>query len=397
MLKIDIPENAWKLRSIDVLSAPSSSWNKNPQERAEMTLSCRDTDYLPKVQDAGETKTIKGVEAQVMHNGLCVKKNGYQGEWQAEIIKGLKGNHEPQEEKVFYEVIKRLSKEKSQHVIMELGSWWSYYSLWFLKDVPQSRAICCEPDPINLKLGQENAKLNGFKLNQQIIFYEAAAGSHNGKRISFTTEDKREVQVKIRAVDSLMEENSVGSLDILHMDIQGAEMAALKGAIKSIKSKKVRFLFVSTHHYAISGDPIMHQKCMDFIKSNGGYIVSSHTILESCSGDGLIVASFSEEDRDFKVEISLQPTSDSLFREAEIDTAILWNVHDTALEEYGTVAVDMKNLQNRVEALLAERQALEEEVAYLRNLPIKEKLKFLGTHVRGAAKNRIVKIVKKGK
>jgi FkbM family methyltransferase len=324
-------------------------------ERAAMTLSCRDADYIPRVKNAGSITKIKGVDVQVMHNGIYVKHEGYQGNWQAEVIKGLKGTHEPQEEKVFYEVLKRVEPGST---MLELGSWWSYYSLWFLKAIKNSKAICCEPDPDNIELGRLNMKLNGFSSPKDIIFYPTAAGSVDSRYIEFKTENKKQVKVKIRTVDSILKEQSLKKLEILHLDIQGVELDALKGAKNAIKNGKIRFLFVSTHHYSISGDPLMHEKCLDFIIKNGGNIIAKHTVAESCSGDGLIVASFDVRDKDYKVDISLQPSDESLFRQPEKDLGILWREYDKLFEKIKAREQHLNKEIADTQAKLTEKQHL---------------------------------------
>ena len=58
--------------------------------------------------DAGKVfKSAKG-DYQLMHNGVKVVKDCYYGysAWMSDIIFGLKGHHEPQEERVFYEILK---------------------------------------------------------------------------------------------------------------------------------------------------------------------------------------------------------------------------------------------------------------------------------------------------
>ena len=62
--------------------------------RVALAVSCRDTDALPKVPDGG---TIRDGEprVQVMHNGVLVEADGYQGSWMTEIISELRGHHEP--------------------------------------------------------------------------------------------------------------------------------------------------------------------------------------------------------------------------------------------------------------------------------------------------------------
>lgn len=289
-----------------------------------MTLSCKDTDYIPKVKDAGVIKSLKGQKIQIMHNGLIVKAGSYHGDWMSHVITELKGHHEPQEEKVFYEVVKKLP---AQPIMMELGSFWSYYSLWVHKEKKGACNICCEPDATNLAVGKENMKLNGF---DDLIFYEVASGKNDSEIINLPMDSDPSIikKVPIRTVDSLVQENKLKKLDLLHMDIQGHELDALAGAKEIITQKKLRFLIVSTHHYFFSKDPLTHQKCIDYIVENGGHIIASHTVLESFSGDGLIVASFDPQDKDFTIDVSVNHTDDSLFRSHEKDLAILIEHYD---------------------------------------------------------------------
>ncbi len=354
-----------KMIQANQMLASEKVWRKSPKERAEMTISCRDADYIKRVPSAGRTKTIGDIEAQVMHNGILVKSAGYQGEWQKYVIQKLRGVHEPQEEKVFYEILKKLPK---QSVMIELGSWWAYYSLWFLSEKEASVAYCCEPNPENLALARTNAELNNIKSNR-ISYIHAAAGDVDHKKVPFATEQKQSIDTEIRSVDGLVEEHDIRSVAILHMDIQGAELSALKGALKSIKRGKIRFVFISTHHYSISSDPLIHQKCQDFIVENGGHIITDHGILESCSGDGLIVASFYSEDRELKIEVSKIKTSESLFREYEYDVDSLWKIHDAFLEEILKNEKRISELQNAIherDLLIARQQEILGEIGTIK-------------------------------
>ncbi len=356
--------------ALNTLMRPKSPWAKNEAERAAMTIACADANDIPRVANAGQSLEVSGTSVQVMHNGLYVKKNGYQGEWQAQTIEALKGVHEPQEEKVFYEVLKRISPNG---VMIELGSWWSYYSMWFLNEVKRGKAICCEPDPTNMELGKANAELNKFKVGEDITFYHCASGSADGKFVTFENEDKSKNRVQIRTVDSIVSEQKLKKVDILHLDIQGAELGALKGAVETIKKGGLRFLFVSTHHYSISADPTLHQKCLDFIKKHGGNIVAAHTVLESCSGDGLIVASFDPRDKDFKVEISLQHSDDSLFRPYEYDIDILWQSHDKLVDYVNELKARLSSAENE---LHAKQSHLDELEGFINDItPLKKHLK----------------------
>ena len=95
--------------------------------RIAMTVSCDDCASIPKVQGAGEVREQSPWPVQVMHNGVLIAQDSYCGPWMTKLIHDLKGHHEPQEEKAFHTVLSSLSNAAT---MVELGSYWSYYSLW---------------------------------------------------------------------------------------------------------------------------------------------------------------------------------------------------------------------------------------------------------------------------
>lgn len=313
--------------AIEVLQS-SNPWRLSEKERVEMTVSCRDSDYIPKVKDAGKVYTQDdGSKVQIMHNGLKVVAGGYYGTLIEEITTRLNGHHEPQEEKVFNEILKRISGKKP--VMIELGSFWAYYSMWFKHSLGNTLNICCEPDPQNIKLGIKNMEINGFKEGKNLIFHNVAAGKNDLEEVSFEMDSSpgEKMRVQIQSVDGIAKREKLDRIDILHIDVQGVELSALLGAEESIKNGLVRFVVVSTHHYVFSGDPLTHQKCKDFLEKRGASIIASHNVVESFSGDGLIVASFDDRDKNFTVDISSNSGA-ALFRPYEEDIALLLNKLD---------------------------------------------------------------------
>ncbi len=303
---------------IDYLIDYPSVMNMDQEGRTAMTVSCRDTDYIPKVKDAGKIKKIDGTDVQVMFDGTLVAMGGYHGDWMANIITKLNGHHEPQEEKVFHEVMKRV---RPNTWMVELGSFWAFYSILFNKNVDKGQNVCCEPDPQNMEIGKKNASLNNVELN----FVDSAVGTEDGLLVDVVMDSDPTLnrKVPVRTVDSIVKEYGIKQLEILHMDVQGFELEGLHGASESIKSGKVRFVFISTHHYLISQNPNIHAECLKFVKDHGGNIITAHTIAESYSGDGLIVASFNSIDDGFTVSTSINHTDNSLFRPHESDLQIL--------------------------------------------------------------------------
>jgi FkbM family methyltransferase len=245
--------------------------------RVQETINCRDCDAIPKVENAGEVNIDHSPPFQVMHNGVKVLLGGYHGEWMQRIITALKGHHEPQEEKVFYEVLKRVSGDNP--VMLELGSYWAYYSLWFRKTFPAGSNYMVEPITEKMQLGQKNFDLNGFSG----IFFNGCMGGEYKDKMTFVDWNNDEIEMKKYSVDAIVEKNNIAFIDILHSDIQGAEVDMLKGCEQSLNAGKIGYLCISTH-----GDK--HERCLDFFKQRSMHIIAEHSVEASASADGLIVA-----------------------------------------------------------------------------------------------------------
>ena len=101
------------------------------------------------------------------------------------------------------------------------------------------------------------------------------------------------------------------------MDIQGAELPFLKSIDKAVACERLRFIMVSTHHSSISGSSTTHPDCVETLRELGATILVEHDVVESFSGDGLILASTQPEDRDLWFpEISRNRAETSLFKRA---------------------------------------------------------------------------------
>ncbi len=238
--------------------------------RIILTMSCSDADDIPKHPDAGKVFDKGAAPYQLMHNGLKMVKDGYCASWMTDLIYGLQGHHEPQEERVFYEVLKQIP---SKAVMIELGSYWGYYSLWFAKEKAQHKNYLVEPDPERLDMGRRNFQLN----NLSATFLRGYVGSCGTDAGNF--QGARQI-----GIDSFLAENKIDHVDILHSDIQGSEYEMLESAIASVNARKIDYFFISTHSEKI------HAECISFLKAHQYSIIAEHSPEASYSVDGLVVA-----------------------------------------------------------------------------------------------------------
>jgi len=251
-----------KLKSLYLPYKHHRQYWKEWNYRINDVLSSKDNKHIPRVINAG--KIVNNY--QVMHNGLKIVTGSYYGNGITQMLKQNKGVHEPQEERVFQEVLKIL---KGDAVIIELGAYWSFYSMWFLTQIKYGKAFLYEPELKNLEYGVANFKLNSLSgdFNQAFIGREYVGGV-----------------IPQFSVDYIIKNKGIEFVDVLHCDIQGYEFEMLIGAKKTIEEKRIGYFFISTHSNEI------HHNCLSYLTANGFAIISDFNLNDTCSVDGLIVA-----------------------------------------------------------------------------------------------------------
>lgn len=124
-----------------------------------MTCGCRDADTIPKVPGAGAVFRRDGRRLQRMHQGVLVPAGGSHGAWMTEIIRRLRGHHEPQEEQVFHHLLRSCRPGTR---MIEVGAFCAYDTAWFLSVVPGGTVVCLEPDANHAACGRDTLALNGL-------------------------------------------------------------------------------------------------------------------------------------------------------------------------------------------------------------------------------------------
>jgi hypothetical protein len=247
------------LDKVILKTAISPSW----ESRIQTVVSSPDNRKIARVPEAGLVKHGK----QTMHNGIQIFLGSYYGPEIAQLLLRNKGVHEPQEEYVFGEVLKHIP---AQGVMVEMGAFWSFYSMWFHAVVNHAKNYMIEPDPFNLEQGKRNFRLNKMKGT----FLNAFIGRSN----SHTD------VVPSLSVVGIVEKYSIPFIDILHSDIQGFEYEMLQGAEPLLSANKIGYIFISTHSNEI------HSNCIKFLEGFSVDVLLSINLDESYSEDGLIVA-----------------------------------------------------------------------------------------------------------
>jgi FkbM family methyltransferase len=257
---------------------------------------CADADYIPKVPGAGSIRVDEqGNRVQLMHNGLVVLADGYYGNALTQIIERMKGHHEPQEEKVFHEVLKAVAPGST---MIELGCYWAYYSMWFQRAVDNARNFMIEPGKAPLECGRKNFELNRMRGD----FTRARIGRTSSGGWQATGTGAANAEAPTVCVRDFVRQKGIEKVALLHSDIQGFEYEMLQGCGDLIIGRQIEFVFISTHSLKI------HFQCLKYVVQNGYTIIAEHNPKESYSEDGLIVGAASPRAVP-RVQISKRPMS----------------------------------------------------------------------------------------
>lgn len=210
--------------------------------------------HIPRCKDAG---TIQD-GLVVLHNGLKVTPDYYDDFSKIFELNG--GVHEPQEERVFMEVLKYMHPGAT---MVELGAYWGFYSMWFQQQVKHARNFLIEPSKEHITIGMNNFKLNG-------MFAKFMIGGIGNGGLNFT---------------QFIREQFITYIDVLHMDIQGAEYYFLQTTPGIFDNKRVGYVFISTHSQEL------HHQCTRFLTEHDYRILASADFdNETFCYDGIIVA-----------------------------------------------------------------------------------------------------------
>jgi hypothetical protein len=248
--------------------------------RIKEVVDCPDNKYIFRVPQAGKVKNGK----QTMHNGLRIHLGSYYGPEVAQQLFANRGVHEPQEEYVFQEVLKDIPPNAT---MIELGSFWSFYSMWFQSKIKGAINFMVEPDLFNLNCGRRNFNLNNMKGDFTLAFV--------GCKNFIDKKNNRTI-----GIDDFCLEKNITSIDILHCDIQGFEFEMLRGAENMMIKDKIGYFFISTHSNEV------HYQCLNHLINKNYLIVAVADLDQTYAEDGLIVAKSKNYSGVDKVKISLK-------------------------------------------------------------------------------------------
>jgi len=168
------------------------------------------------------------------------------------------------------EVYDRLFKPQKGQVIVDIGAHVGIYTVKAASEVGENGVvIAIDPCPVNYQLLKYNIKLNKLSnvlpLNVAIMNYNGKTKLYlfeNAGRLSSTKiSGEQYITVPCKRLDGLLNELGIKNVDLIKIDVEGAELDVLEG---SWKIPVKRFVIAAYHDHVV---PQEAKKVSQFLSS----------------------------------------------------------------------------------------------------------------------------------
>lgn len=205
-----------------------------------------------------------------------------------------RGIHEPFETELFRQTV------KEGDVVLDIGAHIGYYTLIASKIVGSSgKVYAFEPDPTFYSILERNIKLNGCK---NVIAINKAVNKESGEiklfqpvKYANTTivdkgNEKKYIKVQAVSIDDCVDD----VVDVVKMDIEGAEYIALKGMVETFRKNTRMKVFIEVSRPHMPKD------------------VKPHDILRFFAKRGFVIYNIDEKNKEKKMIEEYDRFSDSI-------------------------------------------------------------------------------------
>jgi FkbM family methyltransferase len=144
--------------------------------------------------------------------------------------------------------------------VLDIGAHKGTYSVLFASLMnDKGKVLAFEPDPANYNWIWKNIQANDFK---SIEVYPFALADNEGNATFYPADGmgslfphftskalgKAPMDVKIRRLDNFLQEKNIRDVDVIKMDVEGADLLVLRGAENTLRTTNLRlFMDVDVH------------------------------------------------------------------------------------------------------------------------------------------------------
>jgi len=154
----------------------------------------------------------------------------------------------------------RLFRPQPGNIVVDAGAHIGVYTLKVAKQVGnKGRVISIEPEDENYKLLVKNIKINKYQNIAPVkialsdfegkanLFLKARSRSHSLNKKTWITPIVDLTKTSVTTLDKLLSELDVKKVDILKINVEGAELKVLKGSREFLNNKRISKIVATPH------------------------------------------------------------------------------------------------------------------------------------------------------
>jgi FkbM family methyltransferase len=221
------------------------------------------------------------------------------------------GSYEPQETALVDDML------QPGMTFVDVGANWGYFTLLGASRVGLAgRVVALEPDPRMFCLLADNVQRNRASQvtclpvaasaqagTVQLTGFRESDGNFGLSRVVASNSGADLIEAEAKSLDAILDDLDIESVDLLKMDIEGAEGFALSGLARSLAAHRIKRILLELHP--------------DYLNEHGMTVESAVTPLVDAGYDGMIVDHSAQATRD--VAYGRTSRSDLLLRPFSLD------------------------------------------------------------------------------
>jgi FkbM family methyltransferase len=144
---------------------------------------------------------------------------------------------------------------------VDVGANWGYHTLLAAHLVgPTGRVLSLEPDPRSFAALQDNVEVNALRQVKalrvaaadtvgevSLAGYQERDGNYGVSKIIMGDQLSGTFAVESRPLDLVLQDEGIGQVEVLKMDIEGGEDLALRGLERSLKHHQIQRILLEVH------------------------------------------------------------------------------------------------------------------------------------------------------
>lgn len=192
----------------------------------------------------------------------------------------LTGRYEPQETALLQALV------RTGATVVDVGANWGYFTLASAHLVgPSGRVVSVEADPHAVRTLRANVARN--RLAHVLVVEAAASDGEHALAVRRYGSDRHEsanfgvelaapaggaagtFEIRARSLDGILDEAGVGRVDVLKMDIEGAEARALAGLARRLRTGAIDWIVLEVHPAHLRRQGVSPESVVNDLRASG--------------------------------------------------------------------------------------------------------------------------------